>query len=310
MSNDPRQAKLNVKDHMSPAMKMNLPCAPGFDPSDKNGWRAPPSQTVRNLLPKGQELRKNFNLSSEFMPTVANSIPPFQRMRWRYNHNWAGRFPGVFQDKNIVFKNNCLQLKATRVFQPPDEMFGSFSSYMIDKRRKDKKPFYGNSFLRTKDTMTYGYTEIGCRLSDSAVTSAFWLKELGGTQREIDVFEYTTGRQKGEPQHTREHLHLMTIHQFKSRVTGKHEHLNTYVKFDKDLSKERFFKAGLLWTKHKIYWLVNDVVVRELDHRGLFGKDCKMHVQVDREIFDWIFDPDGNDKLEDFVVYYIRTWDL
>ena len=71
------------------------------------------------------------------------------------------------------------------------------------------------------------------------------------------------------------------------------------------MSTEDFFIAGLLWTETKLYFFVNNVCVRELDHRNLFDNYCKVHVQIDREVFKWVQLPREDDKLDDFEVFYL-----
>lgn len=74
---------------------------------------------------------------------------------------------------------------------------------------------------------------------------------------------------------------------------------------DKDLSKENFIKLGLLWTE--LYWFLNDDLVRELNHNGLF-KDVKMHVTFDREYLMSFGEPDENDRMRAFRIHYCRCW--
>lgn len=305
------QKNLNVEG-MGPAFETRaLPRQPFFNVNLDNGGRPSFPKAVGDKLPPGKSLKWNGALSTEFMSTKLTKRDKMGN--WKFNRSWNGRFPGVFRDNQVEVKDRSLVMKATRKPGPmPWFLKSRFSPHDRNGIHKDKDlpHYFETSFLRTKRTMTYGYTEICCRLSSSTATSSFWLKEVGNSNREIDVFEYTTGRQFGGSRPTLEHIHMMSIHQFRSRVTGKHERIHSQIKFDRDLSSENFFIAGVLWTDTKLYFFVNDECVRELDHRGLFGSDCKMHVQVDREVFDWIDLPAQNDALDDFEVFYVRTWDL
>lgn len=289
-----------------------LPDPPIYNPLETNFREIEPPGAVLEYIPVDHVLTKNDELSSEFCSTEFGTISPEERSRWRYNRNWGGRFPGVFQNENVKFVNNALNLGVTKFKQPPGEMFQFFGKEQI--LEQVGLDFFGTSCFLTSSTMTFGYTEIGCRLSKSSVTCAFWLKEQSSNMdsdknREIDIFEYTNGRQCGLTE-GRGNIHMMTVHEYMSNDGCEDVKKDLSVIFDKNLSDAIFFKAGLLWTEEKLYFFVNDCLFWEYDHEGEFDESCKMHLILDREVFPWIENPDEQDLMQDFVVYYIRTWDL
>lgn len=294
---------------------------PSFDPEHPEGWRHEPPQNIQHLAPPGFKWAKNYNVSGEFNPAEkGRGLSLLQRKRWTQQNRWRGRYPAIFTDDNVLFQNNGVTLRvrggpATEEFVAVHQRHQVHSlnpreKETVSQRQGKWKKFFYTSFVKSTKPITYGYTELACKLGDSALSSAFWLKEHEKTKREVDVFEYSTAAKtfRGVPF---SNFFLTNLHVFENPRSGN----STYKKAKSinmrtDLSKEKVVKVGLLWTKEKLIWLLNDDIVREVIHNGIF-QDTKMHVQFDREYLSWFGEPHHtDDRMGDFHVYYCRTWQL
>lgn len=251
--------------------------------------------------------------------------------RWGYSLAWQGRQPGFFSASNVTFENGGLLLKA-RQEEPSAEL------------RKKGYHGYSTSFVRSKNSFTYGYVEIACKLGDSTISSSFWLKEVprwvppgkvvGRREREIDVFEYSTSKASKPWKddqvkfanifHTNTHWH----YEWAQREKRVGHALERYRDCKVDLSQQGVVKVGILWGRDRICWYLNDELVREEKRDGrtefnlqghfqqFVGQDApRMHIQFDRETMPGFFGvPTEDDKMHthngDFKIYYCRTWEM
>ncbi|KAI0565506.1 Glycoside hydrolase 16 [Gracilaria domingensis] len=283
-------------------------------PNLVNGHKDLPPSYILEQAPENMEWVKKYNFSSEFNTESEHEIVPMKQLsRWTTDNHWKGRFPAMFDGNNVTFDGNSMILKACPHTTPTSgflQVFGEKKRTAIDERLRAAQRFYTGSFVRSKSTITYGYFETMVKLGDCGLSSAFWLKERGGREREIDVFEYSTSANRDEARRRPlAHQFLMNLHSFERRgkLCTDHDHSRS-VNVDADLSKQDL-KVGLLWTSTQICWYLNDTLVRECDHAGEF-RNAKMRVQFDREYFNWLGDPCDGDAYGDFEVKYIRTWQL
>lgn len=274
--------------------------------------------------------QRSWDLSTEF--EKAEHQKTFDRwwnydLKWRNGDAWKGSKPGFFSSSNVSLdRNEPLTLRAKR------------ETASAELERLGYKDI-STSFVRSYAEITYGYVEILCRLGDSTVSSAFWLKEVPYTdsvgikrherKREIDVFEYSTSQKahswlKGSKF---ENIFHTNTHWKEERQGAPDNEAADFVDVGRNLSKEQFLKVGILWGREKICWYLNDGLVREekvdgntsFNRGGHFnqfvGEDApKMHIQFDRETMGWFGEPGFGDKMSavegDFKVYYCRTWKM
>ncbi|KAI0565739.1 Glycoside hydrolase 16 [Gracilaria domingensis] len=281
-----------------------------------SGHEDPPPSYIVRQAPANMQWVKQYNFSSEFNTESARERVPMDQLdRWTTDNHWQGRFPAVFDKNNVTYDGRSMVLRARQHNTPTSGFlaeFGESHRREIEERMRTDRRFYTGSFVRSKEEITYGYFEAVVKLGDSGLSSAFWLKERGGREREIDVFEYSTSTNlDGSRRLPLANQFLMNVHTFeRRRGNQKTDHKNEKsVVLDQDLSRQQYIKTGLLWTKDKVCWYLNDTLVREFDHGGEF-RNAKMRVQFDREYFKWIGDPLRNDPFDDFEVMYIRTWQL
>eukprot|EP00178_Gracilaria_changii_P014718 TRINITY_DN412_c0_g2_i1.p1 TRINITY_DN412_c0_g2~~TRINITY_DN412_c0_g2_i1.p1 ORF type:complete len:289 (-),score=38.67 TRINITY_DN412_c0_g2_i1:836-1702(-) len=281
-------------------VRMNIPRLE-YDP-DKRGAFAPPPSYVEPS--RGMRWEKDWEMSDEF-DKVRGAWG--RRSRWhRYHPNWAGRGLGWFSHRNVYIERGSLFL-VSREEQPTDEVL----RVMNRDRRLLGYRRYSTAFVRTRAKRRYGYFEIYCKMMDSAISSAFWF----GRRRdyEIDVFEYSTSEKPPTSGREFKNLFMMNTHVFTGPNPEDDIASPLEVDVGRDLSKEDV-KVGLLWTKERIVWYLNDVKVREKPNTDWHKK---LHLQMDSEVFaDWFGLPGeyGKNNLPTkqqstrFEIKYVRSF--
>lgn len=291
-----------------------LPLHPilNYNPEDPNAPNYPPPQIVRDQLDPGFEFERNEALSIELNAPNGGTGDANQAGNWTTENAWTGRFPAMFFAKNSNLSDNWL-VQVVNVADSSDrETIRQANSSDPEAQQwiEDGKDVYDTTFLRSTQLMMYGYVEIACKLGDSALSSAFWLKEHGGLEREIDVFEFSTSGNDSGYGAPFSNMFNMNMHKF---VDGGDISAQKSINLCTDLSEQECIKIGLLWTSTYIYWYVNDMEIRKVQHNGNFC-DMGMNIQLDREYLPWFGVPsddnDGRDEFGDFVVHYIRTWNM
>lgn len=253
-----------------------------------------------------------------------------------YNKTWCGRPPGFFKDSNISVTNHSLLLKAQE--DQPQYLTNIGLRSKIERvnagirqrslLQPQVTPVYNfrdfsTSFVRTKKRQKYGYFEISCKLADSEISSAFWLAyneenrdRPGSWWTEIDVFEYSTTRQKVDSRgiiiYQERMINTNThVHRFGNDYRLHHQS-NPKIHYENENLSKRPHKFGLDWTKDHIAWYFDDKLIRT-EKNKYFHRE--LHLQFDRETFPNWFGLPGtggrhrNNLPNNFEIYYVRSWD-
>lgn len=208
--------------------------------------------------------------------------------RW-YDHNptWTGRQPSLFRRENVRVERGRLILTGRReeVANAP-EGYHTFTSAAVQSRKK----------------VLYGFFEIRCRAMNSALSSAFWLYVQDSVkQEEIDIFEIC-GRHDTDPAYPR--TYFATSHYI---LKGHGLQISDHVEHIGDEPwADRFFVAGLKWTRDELVWYVDG---REIRRRKNDFWHSAETVNFDSEAFPtWWGLPSDADDGGEFEIDYFRYW--
>lgn len=251
-----------------------------------------------------------------------------------YNNTWTGRQPGFFRTENVTVTNDRMILRAQEdqpENQRPELRQRLYQNNHAIHARNATRPYnrheplyrdFSTSFVRTAHRQKYGFFEMYCKLADCDISSAFWLayneenrSRPGSWWTEIDVFEYSTSRQK-----TDNNGRLIMQESMINTNTHVHRFGNNLsrgilsrpgIKYAKEDLSKRPHKFGLDWTKDYIRWYFDDELIRE-DRNDYFHRE--MHLQLDRETFpNWFGLPRTggshlNNLPNNFEIYWVRSW--
>lgn len=208
--------------------------------------------------------------------------------RW-YDHNptWMGRQPSLFRRENVRVERGRLILTGRReeVADAP-EGYHTFTSAAVQSRKK----------------VLYGFFEIRCRAMNSALSSAFWLYVQDSIkQEEIDIFEIC-GRHDEIPSYPKTYFatshYILKEHGL--QISDHVEHIGD------EPWADRFFVAGLKWTRDELVWYVDG---REIRRRKNDFWHSAETVNFDSEAFPtWWGLPSDADDGGEFEIDYFRYW--
>lgn len=301
-----------VEDVGNESDEMQLGPLPNYNSEDPNAENYLPPQIVRDQLASGYEFERNDSLSIELNVSNDQTVDSNQLRNWTTENAWTGRFPAIFFAKNSIVSNNCLVQVVNIADSSDRETIRQECSNDEDAQKwiEDGKDVYDTTFFRSEQQMMYGYVEIACKLGDSSLSSAFWLKEHGGLEREIDVFEFSTSKKDSGYSAPFSNMYNMNIHKF---TNDGDLSAQRSINMCTNLSQQELIKIGFLWTTTHLHWYINDVEIRKVQHNGEFC-DLGMNIQLDREYLSWFGLPNdeqgGTDTFGDFVVHYVRTWNM
>ncbi len=205
-----------------------------------------------------------------------------------------------------------------------------FRANEAQRRKNMKKPphqpgllykDFSTSFVRSTHRQLYGYFEIYCKLADSDISSAFWLghnepyaQKPGSWWTEIDVFEYSTSKQRRHKWNNEvidQSVRINTnhhVHRFGNNI-GRPSRFEPQSYMAGENLSLRPHKFALDWTKESITWYFDDKPIRT-EPNDFFHRP--MHLQLDRETFPtWFGLPRGggpNQLPNFFEIYHVRTW--
>ncbi|KAI0559398.1 Concanavalin A-like lectin/glucanase [Gracilaria domingensis] len=160
-----------------------------YNPENADGKKYPPPQIVRDQLAPGYEFARNEALSIELNVQQDGHVNSEQLSHWTTDNAWSGRFPAMFFEKNTTLRDNCVVQSVNVADSADRDAIRAANVSDADAQRwlEEGRDVYDTTFVRSKAAIRYGYVEIACSLGDSALSSAFWLKEHGGLQREPAV---------------------------------------------------------------------------------------------------------------------------
>lgn len=216
--------------------------------------------------------------------------------------------PSIFERENVRDGKNGIILKAKLIDRRADD--DNVSTEMSDDTELgssqenvywDVENGYSLSWMQTKSRLSSGYIEVLCKFGDSALTSSISLRESRKPYREITLIHYSRSNIafKGAP----------LSHFFISGIRDQSRSIEHYsaINMQKNIGMEMIVKLGLLWTRKSLYWFLNDQLIREMNHNGMFSH-VDMNLEISRECFPWCGIPGSDDRFGDFKVYYCKGW--
>jgi len=207
--------------------------------------------------------------------------------KWHdHNPTWKGRLPAFFARHNVTVSGGKLHLAMRK-----EDLKGLPKGYHT----------FTSAAVKSKAAVRYGYFEVRCKPMDSHGSSAFWFyAQTPETWTEIDVFEMGAGA----PKH--QHIVHMNAHVF-----------HTLADPDRHWSKggrwtapyrlaDAYHVYALQWTREKLTYLVDGVVVREMPNTHWHQP---LHLNFDSEtMVGWFGLPKPKDLPSTFSVEYVRSW--
>ena len=207
--------------------------------------------------------------------------------KWHdHNPTWKGRLPAFFARHNVTVSGGKLHLAMRK-----EDLKGLPKGYHT----------FTSAAVKSKAAVRYGYFEVRCKPMDSHGSSAFWFyAQTPETWTEIDVFEMGAGA----PKH--QHIVHMNAHVF-----------HTLADPDRHWSKggrwtapyrlaDAYHVYALQWTREKLTYLVDGVVVREMPNTHWHQP---LHLNFDSEtMVGWFGLPKPKDLPSTFSIEYVRSW--
>ncbi len=213
----------------------------------------------------------------------------FDGAKWdNYNPGWQGRQPGFFSPNNVTVEDGFLKLTAR------NESMGDPAQGYKD---------FTTAAVKSKDTVLYGYFEVRSKPMNSKASSSFWFYAADPDRwTEIDVYEMSGAH----PEH--DSIYHMNLHVMRSPETGD-KHLADGTTWKAPFRfVDDFHRYGLLWTKDKLCWYVDDQLVRESKN---VHHHQPLNVNFDSETMpEWFGLPDPSELPATFEIDYIRHWNL
>lgn len=224
----------------------------------------------------------NTEISDEFDGETLDTVKWFD-----HNPTWQGRQPSLFRKENVRLENGELILTGRRedVAGAP-EGYHTFTSAAVQSRKK----------------VLYGFFEIKCKAMNSALSSAFWLYVQDSIkQEEIDIFEIC-GRNDFNPSYAKTYFatshYIIKTHNL--QISDHVEHIG------EQPWAERYFVAGLKWTRNELVWYVDGKEIRRRKNDFWHSPET---INFDSEAFpSWWGLPSDSDNGGEFKIEYFRYW--
>lgn len=239
---------------------------PLSDQSNKKGWRL-----VQNV-------------SDEF-----NAIN-LDTKKWHPNNpGWKGRVPTYFHSSNVSLQDGKLEIA-------------------VNKHGNETLPegfTHSTGFIRSTESVLYGYFEAEMKLMDALWVSGFWLSNHEKHWwTEIDICENAPGVH-GNAHDLNSNVHVFHSPADKGNVT---KHFDKGKKYFLPIELQKDYHTwGLEWNEQWIRFYIDGILFREQENTHWHQP---LYININCESNKWFGAlPDGDNRTgEKFRVNYFRYW--
>jgi beta-glucanase (GH16 family) len=209
--------------------------------------------------------------------------------RWYPNNpGWKGRQPTYFHGSNVSFDNGELVMK---INQHGDEILPEGYTHSA-------------AFIKSKQTVLYGYFESEAKLMDAPWVSGFWLTNVDKEWwTEIDIAENCPCVDSNR------HDINSNVHVFRSPPEhgDVKKHFSSSKKYyHPDEIQKGYHVWGLEWNKDVIRFFIDGVMFREIENTHWHQP---LEINVNNESNKWFKAlPDDNRLDEEYRIKYVRVW--
>lgn len=210
--------------------------------------------------------------------------------RWHpTNPQWRGRRPTQFHPANTSLEDGELVM---RINQHGDE-----------KLRRGYT--HSSGYIKSKQTILYGYFEMEAKLMDAPWVSGFWLyNHERDWWTEIDICENCPGVEKNR-QDLNSNVHVFYSPPEHGDVK-KHFSITKKYYFPLELQND-YHVWGLEWNKEVIRFFIDGVLFREVENTHWHQP---LTINVNNESNKWFGAlPEEDREDRDYRVNYVRVWD-
>lgn len=210
--------------------------------------------------------------------------------RWHpTNPTWRGRHPTQFHPSNHSLEDGELVM---RINQHGDEKLRWGYTH-------------SSGYIKSKQTILYGYFEMEAKLMDAPWVSGFWLyNHERHWWTEIDICENCPGVEANR-QDLNSNVHVFYSPPEHGDVKDHFSITKKYY-FPMELQKD-YHVWGLEWNKDVIRFFIDGVLFREVENTHWHQP---LSINVNNESNKWFGAiPDENRENEEYRVKYVRVWD-
>ncbi|RED96024.1 family 16 glycosylhydrolase [Marinoscillum furvescens] len=227
------------------------------------------------------KLRKD--LSDEFDSKTLNT------RRWHPNNpGWKGRKPTYFHGSNVSLQDGELQIR-------------------VNQHEKDILPegyTHSTGFIKSKETVLYGYFEVEAKLMNAPWVSGFWMCKVGKEWwTEIDICENAPGLAYNRHD-LNSNIHVFRAPEDKGNVK---EHFSRNKKYYVPFELQADYHVwGLEWNEDVIRFYLDGVLFREAENTHWHQP---LEINLNCESNKWFGAlPDDNRLDGVYKVKYFRAW--
>lgn len=220
-------------------------------------------------------------------------------VKWYPNNpGWKGRPPTLFHGSNVSLLNGELVFK---INQHPKK-------FKFPKNKdKSKRYTHTSGFIKSKNTILYGYFEAEQKLMDAPWVSGFWMcKGTSEWWTEIDICENAPSENFQEND-LNSNVHVFRSPEDQGNVK-KHFSINKKYYIPFDLHKD-YHTWGVEWNKDVIRFYIDGVLFREQENTHWHQP---LEINFNNESNKWfgaLPDKKKNSRTDrEFRVKYFRVW--
>ncbi len=253
------------------------------------------------LIKLGSEYVVNEDFSDDFEGNALNAD------KWYPIYpDWHGRKLGRFVPENVRVENNHLALISRYEDETPVWFKASGYSDLT------------TACVRSRSRLLYGCIQMRFKANPSAVSNALWLNgsldadkqnKPGAVSDEIDIFEIFCKSPKGEDNRYFNTCHRIVTPYVEGRVfSGNTTFTRPNTPREAFNFSDDWHTATFLWEKDRLEWYLDGRLT--FSHVNDYYHNA-MYLNIDSEpLFAWSGEVEPKDLPAEFLVDYIRVWQL